>query len=46
MKYYANGPHMHEYLQEIYEKVLKPHNAITVGEMVSYERHHSSRLQN
>jgi len=25
---------MHEYLQEIYKKVLEPHGAITVGEMV------------
>ena len=32
-KYYANGPRMHEYLQEIKHKVLIPHNAITVGEM-------------
>ena len=32
-KYYANGPRMHEYLQEIKRKVLAPHNAITVGEM-------------
>lgn len=45
MEYYANGPHMHEYLQEIHEKVLKPHNAITVGEMVSLEGKHSSKLQ-
>lgn len=32
-KYYVNGPRMHEYLQEIKNKVLTPHNAITVGEM-------------
>ena len=32
-KYYINGPRMHEYLREIHDKVLKPHGAITVGEM-------------
>ena len=32
-KYYSNGPRMHEYLQEIKQKVLAPHKAITVGEM-------------
>ena len=32
-KHYANGPRMHEYLQEIKHKVLIPYNAITVGEM-------------
>lgn len=32
-KYYTNGPHMHEYLREIKQKVLAPHEAITVGEM-------------
>lgn len=32
-KYFANGPRMHEYLQEIKQKVLIKHNAITVGEM-------------
>lgn len=32
-KYYVNGPRMHEYLQEIKQKVLEKHGAITVGEM-------------
>ena len=32
-KYYVNGPRMHEYLQEIKQKVLQKHGAITVGEM-------------
>ena len=32
-KYYVNGPRMHEYLQEIYHKVLSKYDAITVGEM-------------
>ncbi len=32
-KYYVNGPRMHEYLQEIKQKVLQKFGAITVGEM-------------
>ncbi|KAL8643301.1 MAG: hypothetical protein Q9228_000108 [Teloschistes exilis] len=32
-KYYVNGPRMHEFLQEIKQKVLQKHGAITVGEM-------------
>jgi len=32
-KYFINGPRMHEYLQEIKQKVLQRYGAITVGEM-------------
>lgn len=32
-KYYVNGPRMHEFLQEIKQKVLQKYGAITVGEM-------------
>ena len=32
-KYFVNGPRMHEYLQEVKQKVLSKHGAITVGEM-------------
>lgn len=32
-KHFANGPHLHEYLQEINEKVLSKYDTITVGEM-------------
>ena len=32
-QYYVNGPRMHEYLQEIKQKVLLKYGAITVGEM-------------
>ena len=32
-KWYTNGPHMHEYLQEIKREVLQPFRAVTVGEM-------------
>lgn len=31
--HFANGPHLHEYLQEIHEKVLSKYDTITVGEM-------------
>ena len=32
-KCYCNGPRMHEYLHEIYQKVLSKYDTITVGEM-------------
>ncbi|KAL8676504.1 MAG: hypothetical protein Q9186_006981 [Xanthomendoza sp. 1 TL-2023] len=32
-KYFVNGPRMHEYLQELKQKVLEEYGAITVGEM-------------
>ncbi|TKA72639.1 hypothetical protein B0A55_05984 [Friedmanniomyces simplex] len=32
-KHFANGPHLHEYLQDINEKVLSKYDTITVGEM-------------
>jgi glycosidase len=32
-KYFANGPKLHEYLQEINSKVLSKYDSITVGEM-------------
>ncbi|MCZ0701737.1 oligo-1,6-glucosidase [Natronobacillus azotifigens] len=31
--YYFNGPRVHEYLQEMNQKVLRKYNTITVGEM-------------
>jgi len=30
--YYINGPHVHQYLQEMNEKVLRHYNIVTVGE--------------
>jgi len=30
--YYINGPRIHEYLQEMNEKVLRHYNIVTVGE--------------
>ena len=32
-KFYANGPRLHEYLQEINRKVLSHYDTLTVGEM-------------
>lgn len=32
-KYFANGPRLHEYLQEMNREVLAKHDTITVGEM-------------
>ncbi|EMD01007.1 glycoside hydrolase family 13 protein [Baudoinia panamericana UAMH 10762] len=32
-KHFANGPHLHEYLREINEKVLSKYDSMTVGEM-------------
>lgn len=32
-KHFANGPRLHEYLQELNEKVLSKYDTITVGEM-------------
>ncbi|KAK4560316.1 hypothetical protein LTR86_005510 [Recurvomyces mirabilis] len=32
-KHFANGPHLHEYLREINDKVLSKFDTITVGEM-------------
>ncbi|KAF2435247.1 glycoside hydrolase [Tothia fuscella] len=32
-KYFANGPRLHEFLQEMNRKVLSKYNAVTVGEM-------------
>lgn len=32
-KFFANGPHLHEYLRDINNKVLSKYDTITVGEM-------------
>ena len=32
-QYFCNGPHLHEYLKEMHEKVLSHYDTITVGEM-------------
>ncbi len=33
--YFANGPHVHEYLQEMHQRILSQKEFIIVGEMVS-----------
>ncbi len=33
LKYFVNGPRLHEYLQEMYREVLSRYDSITVGEM-------------
>lgn len=33
--YFANGPHVHDYLNQLYQRVLAPYKLMTVGEMVS-----------
>ncbi|GEO58981.1 alpha,alpha-phosphotrehalase [Companilactobacillus bobalius] len=33
--FYTNGPHVHEYIHEMYEKVFGPNNFVTVGELSS-----------
>jgi oligo-1,6-glucosidase len=33
LKYFVNGPRLHEYLQEMHHKVLSKYDGITVGEM-------------
>ncbi|KAH7193930.1 glycoside hydrolase superfamily [Fusarium flagelliforme] len=30
---WCNGPRIHEFIHEMYEKVLKPYNAVSVGEL-------------
>ncbi|KPI36574.1 Alpha-glucosidase [Cyphellophora attinorum] len=33
VKFFTNGPKLHDYLQEMYREVLSKHDTITVGEM-------------
>jgi len=33
LKYFVNGPKLHEYLREMYRKVLSKYDTLTVGEM-------------
>ncbi|SPS03599.1 alpha,alpha-phosphotrehalase [Latilactobacillus sakei] len=33
--FYTNGPHVHEYIHEMYERVFGPNNFVTVGELSS-----------
>ncbi|WP_225999782.1 alpha,alpha-phosphotrehalase [Paenibacillus sp. BJ-4] len=45
-KYYTDGARVHEYIQELYEKVFARHNIVTVGEMSSTTLEHCIRYSN
>ncbi|WP_420539761.1 alpha,alpha-phosphotrehalase [Paenibacillus polymyxa] len=45
-KYYTDGPHVHEYLHELHEKVFSTYNSVTVGEMSSTSLDHCIRYSN
>src|SRR5690606_39287130 len=48
-KFYADGPRVHEFLQEMHREVLEGTNLITVGEMssttIERSEEHTSELQ-
>ncbi|MEK4458788.1 alpha,alpha-phosphotrehalase [Paenibacillus jamilae] len=45
-KYYTDGPHVHEYIHELHEKVFAKQNSVTVGEMSSTSLDHCIRYSN
>lgn len=45
-KFYTDGPRVHEYVKELYEKVFEPYQAVTVGEMSSTTLEHCIRYSN
>ncbi|MFD1990549.1 alpha,alpha-phosphotrehalase [Paenibacillus nicotianae] len=45
-KFYTDGPRVHEYVKELYEKVFEPYQAVTVGEMSSTTLAHCIRYSN
>ncbi|MDY8023797.1 alpha,alpha-phosphotrehalase [Paenibacillus polymyxa] len=45
-KYYTDGPHVHEYIHELHEKVFAKQNSVTVGEMSSTSLEHCIRYSN
>lgn len=45
-KFYTDGPRVHEYVKELNEKVFRPYNLITVGEMSSTTLEHCIRYSN
>ncbi len=45
-KYYRDGPHVHEYIHELHEKVFAKQNSVTVGEMSSTSLDHCIRYSN
>ncbi|WP_194542360.1 alpha,alpha-phosphotrehalase [Paenibacillus sp. JZ16] len=45
-RFYTDGPRVHEYIKELNEKVFKPYNLVTVGEMSSTILEHCIRYSN
>ncbi|MEX3618832.1 alpha,alpha-phosphotrehalase [Paenibacillus glucanolyticus] len=45
-KFYTDGPRVHDYIKELNEKVFKPYNLVTVGEMSSTTLEHCIRYSN
>lgn len=45
-RFYTDGPRVHEYIKELNEKVFKPYNLVTVGEMSSTTLKHCIRYSN
>ncbi|MGG4342195.1 alpha,alpha-phosphotrehalase [Paenibacillus lautus] len=45
-RFYTDGPRVHEYIKELNEKVFKPYNLVTVGEMSSTTLEHCVRYSN
>ena len=45
-RFYTDGPHVHEYLQEMHREVFEGHDLINVGEMSSTSLEHCIRYSN
>ncbi|WP_025682759.1 alpha,alpha-phosphotrehalase [Paenibacillus maysiensis] len=45
-KYYTDGARVHEYIQELHDKVFAKYNSVTVGEMSSTTLEHCIRYSN
>lgn len=45
-RFYTDGPRVHEYIKELNEKVFKPYDLVTVGEMSSTTLEHCIRYSN
>ncbi|MCK3655380.1 alpha,alpha-phosphotrehalase [Pasteurellaceae bacterium Macca] len=45
-RFYTDGPKIHQYLQELNQKALKPYGLMTVGEMSSTKLEHCQRYAN
>nr|WP_213620820.1 alpha,alpha-phosphotrehalase [Paenibacillus sp. J22TS3] len=45
-RFYTDGPKVHEYIKEMYDRVFGPYNLVTVGEMSSTTMEHCLRYSN